>query len=192
MVSKLERAQAADAIIGLLKQGDRDGARERTAAVFGLHLGRFCMAMLGTQADAERAWRTAIAAMAERLPELDAQGLEAALFEAAIEACDGVTSQRDAAAEDAAYAIERPDDRRLSRSAARVRDRARRTRAALRQIPQTQRQAALLRHVAGLEYEVVASLCDCSVREAKKRIGRGILGLRQALRGEGAEAGVGT
>ena len=173
-------------VIACLEGGEWRQALTLCARYYGAHLGRLCMAILGDQAEAEdvvqetlltahagfaswwregsvRAWLLGIARnKALKVVERRQRRAKLRLIEG------GETSVRGSTPGAEEWLV--------------LKQKAELARSALEQIRPTEREALLLRYVAELEFDGVASLCGISEVTARKRISRGIAHLREVLR----------
>jgi RNA polymerase sigma-70 factor (ECF subfamily) len=176
------------AIALALDAGDRRGALLLCARHYGATIGRLCMAMVGSQADAEdltqetlldahegfdgwrreapmRAWLLAIA-----------RRKCARHIEKKVRRTARLRLVHDVESEPAGTSAERE---------VLVRQRAERARAALESVRPSEREALLLRYAAGLSFEEVGLACGIDAVAARKRVSRAIAHLRETLQQEG-------
>jgi RNA polymerase sigma-70 factor, ECF subfamily len=172
-----ERVQSA------VERGEHREALALCVHEYGTAVGRLCMAMLRSQAEAEDVVQeTFVAAY---------QGFAAYRGEASFRAwlC-GIARKK------CLKLIEgkRRRDKKLvllqggepSQSAEEIlqqRQRAERARAALEEVKPSEREALLLRYQCELDYGAVASACAIDEAAARKRVSRGLLRLREVLAG---------
>jgi RNA polymerase sigma-70 factor (ECF subfamily) len=168
-----------------VRRGDHRAAISLCVRHHGEALGRLCMALLGSQADAEdlvqetfvdafrglsgwrgegsvRAWLSAIARR-KCVRQLERRGRQQAKLRLVSEAEAGA---------DAEQLVE-------------LRRRAERARAMLQEIRPSEREALVLRFGAGLSYREVAEAFDIDEAAARKRVSRGIAAMRGRLHEEG-------
>ena len=167
-----------DPVLDLISRGEHREALTVCARTHGPALGRVCMALLGSQADADeavqetllaahrgegsvRAWLFGIArhVCARRLEgrRRDARLLEVVPPEG--EAADGFAARR----------------------------RARMVRQALEQLRPSERDALVLRYVAELSHREIALACNIDEAAARKRVSRALDALRTVLPAEEIE-----
>lgn len=162
-----------DAILLLIRRHAHTEAIAETVATMGQELGQFCMGMLGDQAEAEEVLVELLVRFHDAMPTLGDAALRSYLYGTAWDLCR----------------------RRMSESATRAADddtargsdetsRARLARAGLARLEPTERVLLLLRYMARLGYAQAAGVVEVDEAEARKRVGRGLLALRQARRSE--------
>lgn len=180
-----------EAIKKALDASDRRAALLLCARHYGPTIGRLCMAMVGSQADAEdltqetlldahagfdswrregpvRAWLLAIA-----------RRKCARHIEKKVRRTARLRLVHDANTEPGASSAERE---------ILLKQRAERARAALEAVRPSEREALLLRYAAGLSFDEVGLACGIDAAAARKRVSRAIAYLRETLREEGYES----
>lgn len=157
-------ADAADEspIHAQLETGDRRAALSEALKRFGPDLGRFCMAMAGSQTAAADIVDACLLLFYEHAAELVGRPLRPWLFGKALRACR-----------------KRPPSPPPPAGARAVGSHAAETRAVLALLPRDQREVALLRYIGRLDYADIGALCDISPERARKQVGRALLNLRQ-------------
>jgi RNA polymerase sigma-70 factor (ECF subfamily) len=182
-----ERAEdgATDPVAELVRGGAHREAVALCARVHGAALGRLCMAMLGSQGEAEETAQEALIAAHAAFGSWRGEGsVRAFLFGIARRMCARRIETRvrrdhrlrlvHDAKEDAAL----PDDLvERRRHAQQVRD-------ALEQLKPSERDAVLLRYEAGLAYREIAEACGIDEATARKRTSRALGKLRMLLSGD--------
>lgn len=158
---------------------DRPAAAELLVELHAQAVGRLCMALLGSQSEAEDALQETLIAALDGLETFRAEGtLRAWLLSIARRRC--------------ARRIEaRGRERELRRSLPMTEEvagaerlsMARRARLLLEQIRPTEREALVLRYAAELSFREVGQACGIEEAAARKRVSRGLSRLR-ALLGE--------
>lgn len=175
-----------------LKHGDRDGALAICAERHGSMLGRLCMAMLGSQAEAEDAVQDTLIDAHAGLPGWRGEGSVGAwLATIARRKCVRVIERRKRtggplrlvqdAAEPPASESDRPD-RQIQ-----LRRRAEQARAALSILRPSEREALLLRCTADLSYRQLGEALQIDEAAARKRVSRAVAALRNHLQKTGAD-----
>ena len=159
-------------------------ARHHGAAV-----GRLCMALVGTQAEAEDLAQETLLAAHEAFEEFRADGsIRAWLFGIARKKCARHLERR----------VRRESRLRLVHDSTRTdaadeqfhrRQRAERARAALEQIRPSEREAVVLRYAAELSFREVGEACGIDEAAARKRVSRALARLRDALLKKGEKKG---
>ncbi len=175
-----------DEIAAAIHSGEFRRALVGCAHRYGSRLGRLCMAMLGSQADADDVVQETLLAAHDGFSSWRAEGsLESWLFAIARRKCARLLEQR--ARRTARLRLVHAD-RPLDGGAegeVHVRQRAERARAALEELRPTEREALLLRFGAGLGYADVASVCGVDEAAARKRVSRGLAALRAVVDADG-------
>jgi RNA polymerase sigma-70 factor (ECF subfamily) len=179
-------AQTADPLEKLIEQHEYRDAVALAAREYGPLMGRYCMAMLGSQAEAEEACQEALVAAYRSMASYRGEGsVKAWLLGIARRICSKRLAtrvredRRLRLVHDADASAELPDALVESRRrAARVRD-------ALDQLKPTEREAVVLRYGSGLAYQKVGHLCGIDEATARKRVSRALARLRSLLHEEG-------
>ena len=184
-VAVLPSAAAADQEVRVaLERGDARGAVMLCARQHGEAIGRLCMALLGSQADAEDVVQETLIDAYRGLAGWRGEGsLRSWLFGIARRKC--------------ARELERGQRRRAKlklvgngeapREAPELvaqRRRAESARQALCELRPSEREAVVLRYGAGLSFREVADACGIDEAAARKRVSRGIAALRSRLAAE--------
>ncbi|MGD8861538.1 MAG: sigma-70 family RNA polymerase sigma factor [Myxococcales bacterium] len=183
MTDASNRLEDAEAVAVQVRRCAYRDAVETTWKHFGDHVGRMCMALLADQRKAEDATARVLVAAYRAGPRLEeTRAVRPFLFRNALHVCQEMLAgvgERERARD---LSLNDGDGRRLPGDAAAATRRARRTRAALARLKPTERNVAVLRYTAGLDYDEVAEVTGLEVAEVKKRLGKAVLNLRQALR----------
>jgi RNA polymerase sigma-70 factor (ECF subfamily) len=165
-----------------LRRGDYRLALALCARSFGAPLGRLCLAMTGSQAEAEELVQETLLAAYDAFPQYRGEGsIKAFLYAIARRTCARSIERR--ARRDARVRlvtdgeVESGD---ASDLAAR-RQLAQRTRSALDALRPSEREALLLRYQAELPFRDVALACGCDEAAARKRVSRALERLRDLL-----------
>jgi RNA polymerase sigma-70 factor (ECF subfamily) len=147
----------------------------------GAALGRLCMALLGTQAEAEDLTQETLLTAHDAFEDFRAEGsIRAWLFGIARKKCARHLERR----------VRRESRLRLVHDATKNdgadeqfqrRQRAERARAALEQIRPSEREAVLLRYAAELSFREVGEACGTDEAAARKRVSRARARLRETL-----------
>jgi RNA polymerase sigma-70 factor, ECF subfamily len=158
---------------------DRDSAAELLVNAHGLALGRLCMALLGSQSEAEDALQETLCAALDGLEKFRGDGtLRAWLSSIARRRCARQLSERSRAraakqALSAAPVPAAPSGERLRM--------ARRARVLLEEIKPSEREALVLRFAGELSFREVGQACNIDEAAARKRVSRGLARLRALL-----------
>ncbi len=165
-----------------LARGDYRSALALCARAYGTPLGRLCLAMTGSQAEAEELVQETLLAAYDAFPQFRGEGtVKAFLYAIARRTCARSIERR--ARRDARVRLVQDteaggDD--ASDLAAR-RQLAQRTRNALDALRPSEREALLLRYQAELPFRDVALACGCDEAAARKRVSRALERMRDLL-----------
>jgi RNA polymerase sigma-70 factor (ECF subfamily) len=186
-----ERPEVDGTIARAIDDGDRGRALMLCARHYGPAIGRLCMAILGSQEDAEDVTQETLVDAHEALVTWRREGtLRAFLLTIARRKCARLIERRqsrrtkltlvhDAERDPASASAERDVLRR---------ERAERARAALDMLRPSEREALLLRYAAGLSFREVGEACGIDEVTARKRVSRAIIHLRHSLDEEPGES----
>jgi RNA polymerase sigma-70 factor (ECF subfamily) len=182
--SAVANARANDAsdteILEALREGDRRRALGLCARHHGRSLGRLCMALLGSQAEAEDAVQETLLAAHASFDGFRGDGsLRAWLFSIARRRCARALEKKRAQLRDAER--EQPSSGRSAEELFDARRRAERARGLLAAIRPTEREALLLRYLGELSFREVGEACGIDEAAARKRVSRALARLRGAL-----------
>jgi RNA polymerase sigma-70 factor (ECF subfamily) len=162
-------------IVSAIGRGDRRAAVALCARRHGRALGRLCMALVGSQAEADDAVQETLLAAHAGFPGFRADGsLRAWLFGIARRRCARVLERRGTTRTPREEADERTADELLD-----VRRRAETARALLERVRPTEREALLLRYAAELSFREVGEAAGIDEATARKRVSRGLARLRE-------------
>jgi len=164
-------------ILAALARKDRDAAAELLVQAHARAIGRTCMALLGSQSDAEDALQETLVAALDGLESFRGEGtLRAWLLSVARRRSARRLTAR-SRERDAQHSLSAPE---ASPSAERL-SMARRARQLLDEIKPTEREALVLRFAAELSFREVGQACGIDEAAARKRVSRGLLRLRSLL-----------
>ncbi len=152
-----------------LASADRDAAARLLVEHHAAVVGRLCMALLGSQAEAEDALRECLLAALEQAPS----PLRVGLLGSARRLCARRLAER--------ARPRKPSDAEGSPPVAEVGERvsmARRARQLLQTLKPTEREALLLRFTSGLGFRELGLACEIDEAAARKRVARGISRIR--------------
>lgn len=178
------RTASADAapdhdILAALEAGDRPAALRLCADRHGPALGRLCMALLGSQAEAEDATQETLIAAHAGFDGFRGEGsLRAWLFSIARRRCARTLERRAARTVAEAPNASPPGADELIEA----RHRAEHARALLSQVRPTEREALLLRFVGDLSFREVGEACGIDEATARKRVSRALARLRELVK----------
>jgi RNA polymerase sigma-70 factor, ECF subfamily len=169
-------------VVEAIGVGDTRRAVALCARLHGAALGRLCMAMVGSQAEAQELAQESLMAAHEAFSSYRGEGtVRAFLFGIARRVCSRhveLRSRRDAK-------LRLVHDAERERSDASdllaAQQRAARARSALDKLRPTEREAVLLRYQSDLSFREVAGACGVDEATARKRVSRAIARLRETL-----------
>ncbi|AKF10535.1 RNA polymerase sigma-70 factor, ECF subfamily [Sandaracinus amylolyticus] len=152
------------------------------ARMHGAPLGRLCMAMLGSQAEAEECVQEVLLAAHDAFPSYRGEGtVRAFLFGIARRMCArrlemrGRRERRLRLVHDADAPSSDPEGLlEARREAEKVRD-------ALERLKPSERDAVVMRYQGGLEYREIAAACGIDEPAARKRVSRGLARMKELL-----------
>jgi RNA polymerase sigma-70 factor (ECF subfamily) len=175
---RLEPLSTRDSeILECLGRKDRDGAAELLVDTHAAAIGRTCMALLGSQSEAEDALQETLLAALDGLEAFRGEGtLRAWLLSVARRRCARRLEAR-SRERDAKQGMPLPD---AEPSAERT-TMARRARLLLEQIRPSEREALVLRFAAELSFRELGVACGIDEAAARKRVSRGLARLRSLL-----------
>lgn len=170
-------------VVAALARGDRRGALMICARLHGPALGRLCMALTGSQADAEDLAQETLVEAHRALDGWRREGsLRAFLMTIARRKCARHLEKR--ARRAARLRLVHDESTPISAEAEKLvllRQRADRARAALEAVRPSEREALLLRFGAGLSFREVGIACGIDEAAARKRVSRAIARLKETL-----------
>lgn len=182
-------------VLDALTRGDRRLALALCVRRHGASIGRLCMAMLGSQGDADDVTQETLLTAHEAFSDFRGDGsVRAWLLGIARNKClKHLEQQRRRGAQLAAAQSKAVDGASVEHAEAAagraeaglgVRQRGERARALLEQIRPSERDALLLRYCSELSFKEVATACGIAEAAARKRVSRALLALRQAVGSE--------
>lgn len=177
---------SADPVLALAREGKPREALALCAREHGSAVGRFCMALLGDQAEAEEVLQESLLAAFDGFDGLRGDAVRPWLYGIARRMCARRLAKRARRAgrlrliHDAEGAAEGADEL-LER-----RQRAATVRAGLEELKPSDREALLLRYEAGLSYREVGDIQSIDEATARKRASRALARLRDVLLSSGA------
>jgi RNA polymerase sigma-70 factor (ECF subfamily) len=171
-----------DPILAMLHQGHHREALAACAREHGAVLGRTCMALLGSQADADEAVQETLLRAHRAMATYRGEGtIKAWLCGIARHVCAHMLETRRKGRELALVPVPDTDE---GREALAARQRARALREALTQLKPSERDVLVLRFVAGLSSREIAIAINQDEAAARKRISRALARLRTVLPGD--------
>ena len=190
MLPQADGVIALDPIERLIRDGKHREAAGMCARAHGAALGRLCMALLGSQAEAEEAVQETLLAACRAMGDWRGDGtVRAWLFGIARRQCarrheQGAREGRGAARladDEAARGGETPAAAVIAiRRAAAVRG-------ALAELKPSEREALVLHYQSGLSFGEIARACGIDEAAARKRASRGLARLRKTITAESVE-----
>lgn len=178
-------AERPPPIAELIARGQHRAALSRCAAEHGAAIGRLCMALLGSQAEAEETTQETLIAAHDSFAHWRGEGsIRAWLFGIARRRCARRLATRQRRAHrlrllETPPAPDAPLDEQVH-----ARRQAVKVRHALDQLEPTLREAIVLRYQSGLSYREIAGLCHIKETAARKRASRALARLRTILNQE--------
>ena len=173
---------SVDPIANLIREGSYRDAMAQSARDHGASLGRLCMAMLGSQAEAEECVQEVLLAAHDAFPTYRGEGtVRAFLFSIARRMCAkriemrGRRERRLRLVHDADTGGQSPESLAIARrEAERVRD-------ALERLKPSERDAVVLRFQSGLDYREIGIACGIDEAAARKRVSRALARMKELL-----------
>lgn len=169
-------------VIEAVRSGDNRRAAALCARLHGAALGRLCMAMVGSQAEAQELAQEALLAAHDAFPSYRGDGtVRAFLFGIARRVCSRHVEMRSRRDTKLRLVHDVGRDRADASDLLAAQQRAARARTALDRLRPTEREAVLLRFQSDLSFREVASACGVDEATARKRVSRAIARLRETL-----------
>jgi len=174
---------AHDPIMELIQSGNHRDALTACARTHHAVLGRLCMALLGTQADADEAVQETLLRAHRAMASYRAEGsVKAWLCGIARHVCAHMLETRRKGRE-LLEVVPTPTDGQ-ARDAFEARRKARVLRDALDKLKPSEREALVLRYVADLSHREIAVACGLDEAAARKRISRALERMRSVMPSE--------
>jgi RNA polymerase sigma-70 factor (ECF subfamily) len=172
---------AHDPIVELIHSGNHRDALTACARIHHGILGRLCIALLGSQADADEAVQETLLRAHRSLASYRAEGsVKAWLCGIARHVCAHMLETRRKGRE----LLEVVPVESEARDAFETRRKARVLRDALEKLKPSEREALVLRYVADLSHREIALACGLDEAAARKRISRALERMRSVLPSE--------
>jgi RNA polymerase sigma-70 factor, ECF subfamily len=187
MLAPAGRVLARDAIEELVAEGKHRDAVAMCVREHGAAVGRLCMALLGSQDDAEEVLQeTMLAAYAQMATWRGDGTVRAWLFGIARRQC--ARRYERGARERRGHLRVVPDAVAMSPAVSvQAMRRAAAVRAALAALKPSEREALVLHYQGDLSFREIAELCGIDEAAARKRASRGLAKLRNTLRSDAVE-----
>lgn len=171
-----------DPITAMLQDGRHRDALAACARTHGMIIGRLCMALLGSQADADEATQETLLRAHRSMTTYRGEGsIKAWLCGIARHVCAHMleTRRRGREALELVPKDEATDDD--ARALFAIKRRSRAIRDGLAKLKPTEREALVLRFVADLSHREIATACNLDEATARKRISRALARLRSVM-----------
>lgn len=176
------RTEPDDPVLRLIQAGAFRDAITLAAREHGASVGRVCMAMLGSQAEADECVQEVLLAAHDGMREFRAEGtVRAWLFGIARRMCAKRLEMRGRRERRLRLVHDAGVDARLPDEVVEARRRAQRVRDALEELKPSERDAVVMRYQAGLEYAEIAAACGIDEAAARKRVSRGLVRMKELL-----------
>jgi len=170
--------EPTDPIAALIRDGSHRDALAACAKAHGGILGRTCMALLGSQADADEATQETLLRAHRGMSSYRAEGsVKAWLCGIARHVCAHMLESRRKQRE----LLEVVPESAAAHDEFAVRRRSRAVREGLARLKPTEREALVLRYVADLSHREIAVACNLDEPTARKRISRALARLRSVM-----------
>ena len=180
-------AEPVDSIALLIAEGNHRGAVSQCVSRHGAALGRMCMALLGSQADADEVVQETLLAAHRAMASYRGEGtVRAWLFGIARRQCARHLEKKQRHRRHLHLVPEPPPGENPEGSLA-AKQRAERVRSALARLKPSEREALVLRYQADLSFREIASIFGIEEAAARKRASRGLHRLRALLGAEVTE-----
>jgi RNA polymerase sigma-70 factor (ECF subfamily) len=176
-----EEKPGPDPIAAMLQAGQHRDALAACARIHGEVIGRLCMALLGSQADADEATQETLLRAHRSMTGYRGDGsIKAWLCGIARHVCAHALETRRRGREllEVVPPETMSDD---ARALFATRQRARAIRDALAELKPSEREALLLRYVADLSHREIALACNLDEATARKRVSRALAHLRSVM-----------
>ncbi len=182
MLAKVRTKDTRDPVVALIDHGQFRDAVARCADMYGPALGRFCMALLGSQQDAEEVVQETLIAAHGAMPRYRGEGsVRAWLFGIARRQCARHLEKNGRHRNHLSIV---PDDIAGGSGTTKLvaeKRRARSVRSALETLKPSEREVLVLRYQAELSFREIAQACGIEEAAARKRASRGLQRLRTTL-----------
>lgn len=176
-----EEPSADRPVLDAIAVRDFRGALALCARAHGPALGRLCMALVGSQAEADDLVQETLLAAHDGFADYRADGsLRAWLFAIARRKCARHVERRIRQG-NRLRLVHDADRQQTTEELVAARQRAERARAALGRIRPSEREALVLRYAGELSYREVAVACGIDEAAARKRVSRAIARLRESM-----------
>ncbi len=180
-LARIDSTDEAAAIEKMIAEEKYRDALARCTRAYSAPLGRLCMALTGSQAEAEELVQETLIAGYDGFPQFRFEGsVKSWLFGIARRICGRHNEVRNRRA--ARLRLVHDTGRGADVSELHIeRERAIRARNALAELKPSEREAVVLRYDAGLSFREVAAACGVDEAAARKRVSRALSRLRTSL-----------
>ena len=149
----------------------------------GSALGRYCMAVLGNQLEAEEALQQTLGMAYDAMPFWEGQGkVRTWLFGLARRICIQRVEARISQPPGPAYSGDPNDEGAMTEESARKIKRARTVRQMLSRLKPAERDVVILRYQSGLSYAEIADISGIEEMELRRQASRALLRLREFVK----------
>lgn len=175
-------APPPDPIERAIRAGAYRDAIAMSAREHGPSLGRLCMAMLGSQAEAEECVQEVLIAAHDAFKDFRGDGsVRAFLFSIARRMCAKRLEMRGRRERRLRLVHDAEADSGSPEHIVAARRDAERVRAALERLKPSERDAVVMRYQAGLDYREIGVACGIDEVAARKRVSRGLARMKELL-----------
>jgi RNA polymerase sigma-70 factor (ECF subfamily) len=170
-----------DPIMAMVQDGRHRDALAACARTHGMIIGRLCMALLGSQADADEATQETLLRAHRSMTTYRGEGsIKAWLCGIARHVCAHMLETRRRGRE--VLELVRTDETdETARTLFAIKRRSRAIRDGLAKLKPSEREALVLRFVADLSHREIATACNLDEPTARKRISRALARLRSVM-----------
>lgn len=173
---------AIDPITVMVEDGRHRDALAACARAHGTIIGRLCMALLGSQADADEATQETLLRAHRSMPTYRGEGsIKAWLCGIARHVCAHMLETRRRGREVLELVPMGDDATADARTKLALERRSRALRDGLAKLKPSEREALVLRFVADLSHREIATACNLDEATARKRISRALARLRSVM-----------
>ena len=180
-LTRVETPQVDEQIVAAIGSGQHREALRLCAEHHGAAVGRLCMAMTGSQTEADDLTQETLLAAHDAFGSYRAEGPPRAFLCGIARRKCARHLERRASRESKLRLVDKPPPTATTDEDMIARERARTARAALAEVRPTEREALVLRYVCELTYRELGQAFDIEEPAARKRVSRAIARLRSVL-----------
>jgi len=180
-LTSVEPPQVDAQIVAAIGRGRHRDALQLCAEHHGAAVGRLCMAMTGSQAEADDLTQDTLLAAHDAFANYRAEGSPRAFLCGIARRMCARHLERRASRESKLRLVDKPPPPVTTDDNLIARERARTARAALSEVRPTEREALVLRYVCELTYRELGDAFDIEEAAARKRVSRAVARLRSVL-----------